>query len=278
MVTFRPRSAWTDTAPGFTRYPGNKLDADDVTGVTLHYPGDGNVVRGVLSPASEASLLRAYRNHHVNHNGWADIGYNRAIGQSGRIYDAAGVTHAAAHAASSSYQRANMENLGYLLLLGNNEEPSAAMIDAVNAAWTLDQKRYPRMTTVRGHGQVRGAQTACPGGPVLAAIAAGRFRRAAPKPTPPASGGTYTVRRGDTLGVIASRYGTSVAALQLLNGISDPDRIDVGQRLYTRWVVASGQTLGLIADKAGTSVSRLATLNNLRDPDRIDVGQLLRLP
>jgi len=42
---------------------------------------------------------------------------------------------------------------------------------------------------------------------------------------------TYTVRSGDTLSAIASRYGTTVAAISAANGISNPNLIAVGQVL-----------------------------------------------
>ena len=42
---------------------------------------------------------------------------------------------------------------------------------------------------------------------------------------------TYTVQRGDTLSAIARRFGLSVAELAARNGIADPNRIAVGQRL-----------------------------------------------
>ncbi|NLE46066.1 MAG: LysM peptidoglycan-binding domain-containing protein [Chloroflexi bacterium] len=45
------------------------------------------------------------------------------------------------------------------------------------------------------------------------------------------SGTSYTVQRGDTLSSIAARYGTTAAALAVLNGISNPSRIVVGQTL-----------------------------------------------
>jgi LysM repeat protein len=47
-------------------------------------------------------------------------------------------------------------------------------------------------------------------------------------------GSVYVVRRGDTLGSIAARYGTSVSALMAANGIQNPNRIYVGQRLYVK--------------------------------------------
>ena len=42
---------------------------------------------------------------------------------------------------------------------------------------------------------------------------------------------TYTVQAGDTLGKIALRYGTTVAALLKLNGLTNPDVLAIGQKL-----------------------------------------------
>ena len=52
-----------------------------------------------------------------------------------------------------------------------------------------------------------------------------------PPSTPPASGSTYTVRRGDTLTAIALRYGVSAWSIAQLNSISNPSLIYVGQVL-----------------------------------------------
>ncbi|MFX7760058.1 LysM domain-containing protein, partial [Acinetobacter baumannii] len=41
----------------------------------------------------------------------------------------------------------------------------------------------------------------------------------------------HTVQRGETLSAIARRNGTTVAELQRLNGISNPNMIASGQRL-----------------------------------------------
>lgn len=49
------------------------------------------------------------------------------------------------------------------------------------------------------------------------------------EPTPPPQ--VYVVVAGDTLGGIASRFGTSVDALAQANGISDPNTLQVGQSL-----------------------------------------------
>lgn len=98
----------------------------------------------------------------------------------------------------------------------------------------------------------------------------------------------YTVQAGDTLGDIALRTDTSVAALARLNGLRDPDRIYPGQRLRIPappppprediYVVQPGDTLGGIAFRFGTTVPVLLRLNRLDDPDRLEVGQELRVP
>lgn len=42
---------------------------------------------------------------------------------------------------------------------------------------------------------------------------------------------TYSVRRGDTLGKIARKYRTSIAKILVLNGLTDPDNISIGDKL-----------------------------------------------
>jgi LysM repeat protein len=51
------------------------------------------------------------------------------------------------------------------------------------------------------------------------------------RPTTPPTYPTYTVKSGDTLSEIASKYGTTVGAIADLNGITDPARLKIGQVL-----------------------------------------------
>jgi len=46
--------------------------------------------------------MRAMQDHHMDVNGWADIGYNFAVGEDGRVYTGRGWTCVGAHAAGCS--------------------------------------------------------------------------------------------------------------------------------------------------------------------------------
>lgn len=111
-------------------------------------------------------------------------------------------------------------------------------------------------------------------------------------------GGTYVVRAGDTLNGIAARFGVSPAALALANGISNPNKIYIGQRLTIPgstttqpapnpapgttgsnniYVVQSGDTLSKIAVRFGSTVQALMAANGLTNADLIWVGQRLKI-
>lgn len=115
-----------------------------------------------------------------------------------------------------------------------------------------------------------------------------------PEPKPAAKG-TYTVRSGDTLSGIASRFGLSWQDLYALNkGTigSDPSLIKPGQVLKLSggasaptkkpsgggtYTVRAGDTLSGIAAKHGTTWQALAKLNGLDNPNLIYPGQKLKV-
>ncbi|HUH06538.1 MAG TPA: LysM domain-containing protein [Egibacteraceae bacterium] len=53
----------------------------------------------------------------------------------------------------------------------------------------------------------------------------------APEGTPTPESQIYTVEQGDTLGVIAQRFGTTVEAIVEANDLENPDQIFVGDEL-----------------------------------------------
>ena len=103
----------------------------------------------------------------------------------------------------------------------------------------------------------------------------------------PQGGTTYTVQAGDTLSGIAVKYGTTYQELAVLNGISDPNIIHVGQVLVVSqnssshiYYVQAGDSLWGIAQSQlgdGTRYQEIKALNGLSD-DTIYPGQALQLP
>jgi LysM repeat protein len=135
------------------------------------------------------------------------------------------------------------------------------------------------------------------------------------KKGPHSCGDCYVVRKGDTLSQIAKWYGVNVHTLARYNGISNPSKIYVGQKLripaghcggcgkghYTPppkhdygcggcsaykphpgyghkvHVVRKGDTLSQIAKWYGVSTHYLAYKNHISNPSKIFVGQVIYL-
>ena len=101
----------------------------------------------------------------------------------------------------------------------------------------------------------------------------------------------YVIQPGDTLSLIAQRYGTTVSRLMQANNLRNMHRIRAGQTLdipglaarepvpdgADTYRVRRGDTIGRIARRAGLSENQLLALNNIGDRNRIYVGQELRL-
>lgn len=95
----------------------------------------------------------------------------------------------------------------------------------------------------------------------------------------------YEVKRGDTLGAIASRIGKSTTQLLELNPGLEPDRIREGQKLRVEdiairgrrveHVVAQGESLTRIAAHYEVKVRDLVEWNPKLHPDRVRAGQKL---
>ena len=94
----------------------------------------------------------------------------------------------------------------------------------------------------------------------------------------------YTVRRGDSLYTIATKYGVTADALIYDNQIANPLRLVEGQALYipvtsVAYRVRPGDSVYAIARSYNTSVAAIAAANpTLTDAMRIFPGQVITIP
>jgi lipoprotein-anchoring transpeptidase ErfK/SrfK len=116
---------------------------------------------------------------------------------------------------------------------------------------------------------------------------------------PPTSSQAHTVKPGETLFAIATRYGVTVWALTQANDIGNPSTLYAGQVLTIpsggtppprsddippsagatkTYSVQRGDTLFRIAAHANIPISALLAANAITTPDHIYVGQVLTLP
>jgi membrane-bound lytic murein transglycosylase D len=112
----------------------------------------------------------------------------------------------------------------------------------------------------------------------------------------------HRVRKGESLSVLASRYGSSVRAIMHANGLKTSNILRVGQKLripgkgtaggwdekpviqtakigrrLSTYVVKRGDSLWEIAGAYGTTTHTIISLNGLRS-SRLRVGQVLKVP
>jgi LysM repeat protein len=153
---------------------------------------------------------------------------------------------------------------------------------------------------------------AAPAAPAPAAPAPAAPAPAAPAPTATAAPTTYTVVARDTLSGIASRFGTTTRNLMSLNGITNANRLRIGQVLTivgaaapaapapaapapaapapatpapaapapnasgtTSYTVVARDTLSGIASRFGTTTRNLMSLNAITNANSIRVGQII---
>ena len=145
--------------------------------------------------------------------------------------------------------------------------------------------------------------------PAPAAPAPAAPAPAAPAPTATAAPTTYTVVARDTLSGIASRFGTTTRNLMSLNGITNANRLRIGQVLTivgaaapaapapaapapatpapapaapapnasgtTSYTVVARDTLSGIASRFGTTTRNLMSLNAITNANSIRIGQII---
>lgn len=104
---------------------------------------------------------------------------------------------------------------------------------------------------------------------------------------------SHVIARGETLQVIARRYGTSITALVQANQVTNPNLIVAGRTITIpgagagaaggaapagAHTVAAGETLSQIARRYGLSTSQLVGANGIANPNLVRAGARLAIP
>lgn len=105
---------------------------------------------------------------------------------------------------------------------------------------------------------------------------------AALEPAPPVR--THRVEPGESLALVAARYGLRIETLLWANELADPGLLRPDQELRVPaadgvvYPLQPGETLRGVAELAGVPLEAVITANRLADPDRVPVGTELLLP
>lgn len=150
--------------------PPGRLRTDQVIGLALHWPAMSKPIRG---KAAVSAALRSWQAFHQDVRGWSDIAYNEAVDQDGRVYFLRGMRQ---RSAANGGTTVNSTHGAILLVLGPNEEPSAAMVRTLRRRIKRHRIIFPESRQIVGHGDIRpGGPTECPGPAVRRLIRSGRL-------------------------------------------------------------------------------------------------------
>ena len=103
---------------------------------------------------------------------------------------------------------------------------------------------------------------------------------------------TPQTQSSQALSIIAQKFNTSMAAIQLLNNIDDARLVRAGQRLkipttklapdentfWILYVVQPNETFSAIALRFGVQLNDLLRVNNITNPALVRAGQRLIIP
>lgn len=152
-------------------------------GMFLHYNGPAvpaNVARGDLQ--SVFAWLRNIQRFHMNTQGWPDIAYSFCVTAEGAAIELRGWGVVGAHTLGW-----NDRSHAIVFPVGDSQPITDVQIRTANALIAEHDRRYGT-GFVKGHKQAPNS-TSCPGGPIMGALQAGRFRPQPPTPpTPPTPG------------------------------------------------------------------------------------------
>ena len=159
-MAYLSRSDWGAVPPVRTVPVSKRLK-----GVCLHYMGFP--VR-TEDPVRLAQSIQ--RNHMAPPKNWWDVAYNEFVAQDGTVLEGRGLLYRSGAQGSTAHNRAYVA-IG--LLLGDGDEPTDEMIQAVRERIAVVRFFQPAATKIVGHSDLK--PTTCPGIHVRVLIRKGAF-------------------------------------------------------------------------------------------------------
>lgn len=147
-----PRAEWAARGPKLAETEA----MNGVRRITIHHDGMPPVL--LRTKMDVASRLELIRRAHVEHQGWADIGYHYIVDPAGRVWEGRPISRQGAHVKDQ-----NPHNVG-VMVLGNFEEqrPTGEAVSTLGQfVRSLMDRHRVTASNVRSHQEL--ASTVCPG-------------------------------------------------------------------------------------------------------------------
>ncbi|MFU8803766.1 MAG: peptidoglycan recognition family protein, partial [Bradymonadaceae bacterium] len=197
-----------------------------------------------------AARMRGMQSHHINANGWCDIGYHFVVAQTGKIYQGRSRSNRpGAHTLNT-----NSGNVGIAFIANfQSQTPTDTQLNAGAkiVKWNHDKHGIAlNRTRVKGHREWPGQSTTCPGANMINRISTILTRAAgsAPPPPPPPPEIKYDVKfkvnflglenfykQGSSADLLDAMPGDTFRAEILITNDSDEAirGVELGYRVYT---------------------------------------------
>lgn len=154
------------------RKPRSSSRLASTKGVKVHYVGERVDPRLKSDHSRCVSLVRGIQEHHMDTNGWSDLGYSFLVCPHGDVFEGRG-PHIVPAANGRGLNSAHYAVCG---LLGDEglTEPTDAMLHGIRDAIELLRSKGEAGNEIKGHRD--GYSTSCPGEPLYAWVKAGAPR------------------------------------------------------------------------------------------------------
>ncbi|MEV4179954.1 N-acetylmuramoyl-L-alanine amidase [Streptosporangium canum] len=175
MIDLVTRREWGARAPR-----GSYGRLSSTRGVKVHYTG-GHVSPDIVGDHARCvALVRSIQNHHMDGNGWIDVGYSMLVCPHRKVFEGRGPKHVPA-ANGSGLNSGHYAVLGMVGDTGLTEPPDDMLHGIVDAIEYLREKGGAGRE-VKGHRD--GYSTTCPGDRLYRWVKAGARRPDVPEEKP----------------------------------------------------------------------------------------------